>query len=148
MLPRRASSRQRLLSRSLNFNTLAPLHVSLLPPLECELSENFYQPLKSLIYESCPIKAVANMDATLSQLVEPLKGINGAAAAVALSVGLLLLTVLQYVSIPKTSVPASLPLKVEAVGFSEDPLMHQQRCLTMCSVLMLFGSSTSIPSKA
>lgn len=56
------------------------------------------------------------MDTTLSNFVEPLKGPQGAAIAVALSVGLLLLTVLQHVSMPRKSVPASLPLKIEAVG--------------------------------
>lgn len=55
------------------------------------------------------------MDATLSNLVESFKGPQGAAVAVALSVGLLLLTVLQYAGMPKKSVPARLPLKIEAV---------------------------------
>lgn len=57
-----------------------------------------------------------NMDATWSKLVESFKGPQGAPIAVALSVGLLLLTVLQYASMPKKSVPASVPLKIEAVG--------------------------------
>lgn len=56
------------------------------------------------------------MDETLHGLVESLKGPQGAGIAVALSVGLLLLTVLQYASMPKKSVPASVPLKIEAVG--------------------------------
>lgn len=56
------------------------------------------------------------MDATLSHLVESFKGTQGAALAVALSFGLLLLTVLQYASMPQKSVGTSLPLKIEAVS--------------------------------
>lgn len=56
------------------------------------------------------------MDATLSHFVESFNGTQGAAVAVALSVGLLLLTLLQHASMPQKSVPASLPLKVEAVS--------------------------------
>ena len=60
--------------------------------------------------------AAANMDATLSHFVESFKGTQGATVAVALSVGLLLFTLLQHASMPQKSVPASLPLKVEAVS--------------------------------
>lgn len=60
--------------------------------------------------------AAAEMDATLSHLVESFKGTQGAALAVALSFGLLLLTVLQYASMPQKSVGTSLPLKIEAVS--------------------------------
>lgn len=80
------------------------------------------------------------MDSTLSHFVEPLKGTQGAAIAVALSVGLLLLTVLQHVSMPRTSIPASLPLKIEAVGLQnpkwDKTQKHQQRCLTMRRALI------------
>lgn len=62
------------------------------------------------------IHAGASMDQKLSHLVEPLKGTQGAALAVALSFGLFLLTVLQYASMPKKSIGASLPLKIEAVS--------------------------------
>lgn len=61
--------------------------------------------------------AAASMDQTLSHFIESFKGTQGAALAVALSFGLLLLTVLQYASMPQKSVGASLPLKIEAVSF-------------------------------
>lgn len=57
------------------------------------------------------------MDTTLSHFVDSFKGTQGAAIAVALSVGLFLLTILQYASRPQKSVPTSLPLKIEALYF-------------------------------
>lgn len=76
------------------------------------------------------------MDTTLSHLVESLRGTQGAAVAVALSVGLLLLTAVQLASGPQKSVPARLPLKIEAVGFqgpewTKSPPTHQQTCLAI-----------------
>lgn len=87
------------------------------------------------------------MDATLSNLVEPLKGPQSAGIAVALSVGLLLLTVLQYASMPKKSVPASVPLKIEAVGLQPPNwnAIPSYTRLDHWSVLMAFDSYTSIP---
>lgn len=90
------------------------------------------------------------MDTTLTHLIESFKGTQGAAVAVALSVGLLLLTVLQHASRPQRSVPASLPLKVEAVSICSlewsDLSMHQKMILAI--VLMLFDSYISTLSKA
>lgn len=73
------------------------------------------------------------MDATIPHLAQSFVGTQGAALAVALSVGLLILTVLQHlqhVAKPRQSVSTSMPLKVEAVGFvvpqGYNTLMHQQ----------------------
>ncbi|KAJ0125320.1 hypothetical protein J7T55_006666 [Diaporthe amygdali] len=57
------------------------------------------------------------MEATLSHILQSLKGTQGAAVAVALSVGLLILTVLQHAGKPRQSISTSVPLKVEALYF-------------------------------